>query len=123
MKKIIFGAMIISSFSLNAAEPLYESPKKDSLFYYRIGGGKPFTALPRLNVTTINLSLGVGITGLFCGKLDPKVTVKNALNRAKDGLDDMMVQLQNAATAAIANLPGYLLMKFNPDLYISPLSK
>jgi integrating conjugative element protein (TIGR03755 family) len=93
------------------------SPKYDSLFYYRIGGGRTFTSAPKLELTNLNLSLKGSITGLQCGKFDPKVTVSNTLNRVKDGVEDVYTQLESAAGAAIGALPGYILQSIDPGLY------
>mgnify|MGYP003384745250 FL=1 len=93
------------------------APKGDSMFYYKLGGGRVFRAVPRWEVTTINLSASASLTGLTCGNFDPKITVSNTLNSVKDGLEDMYNQMESAASAAISNLPGYILSKVNPNLY------
>ncbi len=93
------------------------SPKYDGLFYYRIGGGRTFTSAPKLQVTNIDLVFKASVTGLSCGKFDPRISLSNSLNRVKDGVEDAYVQLENAASAAISALPGYILQSIDPGLY------
>lgn len=113
--KVILLATTICISNVAISEEVY--PPGDSMFYYKMGGGRVFKAVPRWDVTTINLSLRASMTGLTCGDFDPKVTVSNTLNAVKDGLEDMYSQMEMAASAAIANLPGYILSKVNPNLY------
>lgn len=122
MKKSKIGICFLVLISLETmfiptVSAFDNSPTGDSMFYYKLGGGRVFRAVPRWEVTTINLSLSLTSTGLTCGNFDPKVTLSNTLNSVKDGLEDMYTQLESAASAAISNLPGYILSKVNPNLY------
>lgn len=112
MKKTAICLLLIST-TINAET----SPVGDSMFYYNIGGGRVFKAVPRWDVTTLSFGIKASLTGLSCGSFDPKVTVSNTLNNVKDGLEDMYSQVEAAASAAISNLPGYILSKVNPNLY------
>lgn len=117
-KSTILVVCISTTFLVSPTVSAFDnSPTGDSMFYYKLGGGRVFRAVPRWEVTTINLSLSATVTGLTCGNFDPKVTVSNTLNSVKDGLEDMYNQMENAASAAISNLPGYILSKVNPNLY------
>lgn len=111
---LVFSPVAIYSKSISAEEV---SPPGDSMFYYKIGGGRVFRAVPRWNITTIDLDFRASLTGLTCGGFDPQVSLRNSLNQVADGVDDMYNQLELAASAAIANLPGYILSKTNPNLY------
>lgn len=119
MKKI-FERLLVSaiffgcSMSVNA---LTETPKFDGLFYYQIGGAKPLSIPPAPILTSINLNFSISPTGLACGNFDPGVSIENFFDDLKDGADEMLVAMENVATAAIASLPGYLLQKANPGLY------
>lgn len=117
--KVVGVAAVLSTSLLLApqAKAVGESPSGDSMFYYKLGGGRVFRAVPRWEVTTINLSLSASITGLTCGNFDQSITISNTLNSVKDGFEDMYQQMENAASAAISNLPGYILSKINPNLY------
>ncbi|RBW47313.1 integrating conjugative element protein [Psychromonas sp. B3M02] len=124
MKKVIFKSMVLPVvlvFNLgsipNTVLASDTTPVADSLFYYKLGGGRAFRALPRWQVTSILLSYKTSTTGLTCGGFDPNITISNTLNSVKSGLEDSYTQMESAATAAIANLPGYVLSKVNPNLY------
>jgi len=122
LKTFIKGTAFVAFISVTtllspSTEAFDNAPSGDSMFYYKLGGGRVFRAVPRWEVTTINLSLSATVTGLTCGNFDPKITISNTLNNVKDGLEDMYNQLENAASAAISNLPGYILSKVNPNLY------
>ena len=114
--KIAFAtAMLISP--INVARSATAVSVFDGLFYYEIGGGTALTIPPAPILTTINLNFSISPTGLACGNFDPQVSLENFFDDLKDGADDAMIAMQNAASAAIAALPGYLLQKANPGLY------
>ncbi len=118
-KKIIactLALTLVVSPIINA-QTVTATSKFDSLFYYEIGGAQPLSIPPAPILTTINLNFSISPTGLACGKFDPQVAIENFFDDLKSGLDDMMIAMQNAASAAIASLPGYLLQKANPGLY------
>ena len=104
---------MLSAFTVAATN----SPKGDSYFYYELGGGEKITIPPGPITTTIHVSLLAQYSGLSCGKFDPVVSITNSLNNIQQGLDNALNQVEAAASAAIANLPGYILLKANPGLY------
>lgn len=119
MKKLLMVIFSIVTF-VNVQESYAQPtpvPVLDGLFYYEIGGAQPLSLPPAPILTTINLNFSISPTGLACGNFDPQVALENFFDDMKDGLDDMMIAMQNAASAAIAALPGYLLQKANPGLY------
>ena len=102
-----------------ACHPLMaaEAPSDDSLFYYKIGGGRDIAIPPSLNITTIDLSLSGQASALSCSGFDPMVAIESSLDNLRNGIDNAVNAIELAATAAIANLPGYILQKANPGLY------
>jgi integrating conjugative element protein (TIGR03755 family) len=54
---------------------------------------------------------------LTCGQFDPFVSVSNQLNGVTEGFQRMMSDVLDAATAAVAALPGLILQRANPGLY------
>ncbi len=102
-----------------ACHPLIaaEAPSDDSLFYYKIGGGRDIAIPPSLNITTIDLSLSGQASALSCSGFDPMVAIESSLDNLRNGVDNAVNAIELAATAAIANLPGYILQKANPGLY------
>lgn len=94
-----------------------EAPSDDSLFYYKIGGGRDIAISPHLNVTTIDFSFNAQGSALSCAGFDPMVAIESSLENIRDGVDNAINAVELAAAAAIANLPGYILQKANPGLY------
>ncbi len=94
-----------------------EGPAGDSLFYYKIGGGRDIAIPPSLNITTIDLSLNGQASALSCSGFDPMVAIDSSLDNIRNGVDNAVNAIEIAAAAAIANLPGYILQKANPGLY------
>jgi len=94
-----------------------DAPSDDSLFYYKIGGGRDIAIPPSLNITTIDLSLNGQTSALSCSGFDPMVTIESSLDNLRNGVDNAVNAIELAATVAIANLPGYILQKANHGLY------
>jgi integrating conjugative element protein (TIGR03755 family) len=113
IKLILLVFVVFSPF----ANSLTQVSKFDGLFYYEIGGANPISVPPAPIITSINLEFSISPTGIACGAFDPKLAIEAFFDDLKNGVDDMMVAMQNAATAAIAALPGYILQKANPGLY------
>ena len=108
-----FAALILT---LPVAAP--PSPPEDSLWYYEIGGAKPVSASanPRVQSSTIGGSAQLGL-GYSCLKFDPVTAVSDTLNQVKDGTENMLNAMTQAATGAIASLPAVILQRANPGLY------
>ena len=115
--KWTFVVLVCVITPIQSANSVTRTSKFDGLFYYEIGGASSLSIPPAPILTTINLNFSVSPTGLACGNFDPRISIENFFDDLKDGLDDMMIAMQNAASAAIAALPGYLLQKANPGLY------
>lgn len=111
--------IIILVVSFITCHPLIaaEAPSDDSLFYYKIGGGRDIAIPPSLNITSIDLSLSGQASALSCSGFDPMVAIESSLDNLRNGVDNAVNAIELAATAAIANLPGYILQKANPGLY------
>lgn len=95
-----------------------DAPTEDGLWYYEIGGAEPVSLPANPTVTTVTLggSVELGL-GYSCGAFDPVIAVENSLNNIKDGADNMMDAMTQAATSAIAALPALILQRANPGLY------
>ncbi|BFM18947.1 integrating conjugative element protein (plasmid) [Maricurvus nonylphenolicus] len=114
IKHLVIGFVLVFGIQFTHAEP---APSNDSLFYYKIGGGRDIAIPPSLNITTIDLSLNGSVSALSCSGFDPMVAIENSLDNIRNGVDNAVNALELAASAAIANLPGYILQKANPGLY------
>lgn len=119
MKKEFFVIALLSFFGVtNTSANAPSSPPEDGLWYYEIGGAKPVSAPANPSVTSVsvggNARLGLGYS---CMKLDPVTAVENTLNDVKDGVENMLNAMTQAATGAIASLPAIILQRANPGLY------
>ncbi|WP_411172003.1 integrating conjugative element protein [Klebsiella pneumoniae] len=85
--------------------------------YYQIGGGSVITpALTRRNTQLLNVRAGWS-ADLMCGNFDISTTVRNQLNGVTDGFQQLMGQVIENATAAVASLPAMIIQRANPQLY------
>lgn len=85
--------------------------------YYQIGGGVALTpAASRRNTSLINVGVGWR-SDLMCGNFDIDTTVKNQLNGVTDGFQDLMGEVIENATSAVASLPAMVIQRANPQLY------
>ena len=114
IQRCSIGLIFMLGAQIALAEP---APNDDSLFYYKIGGGRDIAIPPSLNITTIDLSLNASASALSCSGFDPLVAIESSLDNLRNGVDNAVNALELAASAAIANLPGYILQKANPGLY------
>jgi integrating conjugative element protein (TIGR03755 family) len=108
-------------FNTKSKDELLKNPiagiEKQSRLYYKIGGARPIST-PPVDYSEINvggdLKFGAGYS---CGKFDPTLSLQNFMNNLKDGADDAMNTMANAATSAIASLPALFLQRNSPDIY------
>lgn len=90
---------------------------RNSKLYYKIGGSRPLSAPPSHNA---DLKVGGKLkfgAGYSCGKFDPSASLQNFMNNLKNGVDDAMNTVSQAASSAVAGLPALLLSRNSPDLY------
>ncbi|MCF6256162.1 MAG: hypothetical protein L3K25_07650 [Gammaproteobacteria bacterium] len=121
MKLIIFITFLIMMGGMmtahSAPENASQIPANISSTYYLLGGGQIIPP-PGAGVTTFNISarFKVGL-GYSCGKFNFQNNIQQMVNQMLTQVRQLPGQLQTATTAAVAALPGYLLMKANPTLY------
>ncbi|MBC0030554.1 integrating conjugative element protein, partial [Escherichia coli] len=53
----------------------------------------------------------------MCGNFDLKTTVSNQLNGVTDGFKNLMGDVIQGATGAVASLPAMVIQRANPGLY------
>jgi len=112
-------ALLVLTFCFAATvQAQNDAPTEDGLWYYEIGGAEPVSLPANPTVTSVTLggSVELGL-GYSCGAFDPVIAVENSLNNIKDGADNMMDAMTQAATSAIAALPALILQRANPGLY------
>lgn len=85
--------------------------------YYTIGGGTVLSQPPsRSNLQRMGMSLGWN-SDLMCGNFDIKTTVGNQLNGVTSGFKNLMGDVIQGATGAVASLPAMAIQRANPGLY------
>lgn len=85
--------------------------------YYRIGGGAAISPPPTRR-NTFPLTAGVSWNSdLMCGNFDIDTTVRNQLNGVTDGFQQLMGEVIESATGAVASLPAMVIQRANPQLY------
>ncbi|HBC7438452.1 TPA: integrating conjugative element protein [Citrobacter koseri] len=89
----------------------------DDLLYYQIGGGEAVMP-PPVRRSPSPLSVGIGWNAdMMCGNFDIDTTVRNQLNGITDGFQQLMGNVIQSATGAVASLPAMIIQRANPQLY------
>nr|WP_244590423.1 integrating conjugative element protein [Xenorhabdus stockiae] len=89
----------------------------DTLFYTLGGGSVISEPASRSGSTTLGgLELGWR-SDLMCGNFDLKATVSNQLNGITAGFKNLMSDVIQGATGAVASLPAMIIQRANPGLY------
>ncbi|MCG8612241.1 MAG: integrating conjugative element protein [Pseudomonadales bacterium] len=99
------------------ADSLDHSPRLKGVMDYEIGGGYISDAPTRVHTIPI-LEMGIGWDlNMECGEFDPKISVSNQLNGITEGFRNMMDNIIQSATGAVASLPALAIQRANPGLY------
>lgn len=120
--KSALTAVLVSFFchSALAADSNYSVDQQGAIadaLYYQIGGGSVITpALTRRNTQLLNVRAGWN-ADLMCGNFDISTTVRNQLNGVTEGFQDLMGNVIQSATSAVASLPAMIIQRANPQLY------
>jgi len=85
--------------------------------FYKLGGGKAVPAPGSGRVTHHVTAHFKGGFGYSCGAFDFQDNLTQMINQIETQVREIPMQLQNAISAAVAGLPGYLMQKINPNLY------
>ena len=87
------------------------------VLFYKLGGGRVVPA-PGSGFVTHRVTARIkGGFGYSCGEFDFQNNVSEMINQIETRVREIPMQLQNAISAAVAGLPGYLMQKINPNLY------
>ncbi|MBD2804327.1 integrating conjugative element protein [Xenorhabdus sp. ZM] len=89
----------------------------DALFY-TLGGGSVISEPASRGGSTMLAGLELGWSSdLMCGNFDLKATVSNQLNGITAGFKNLMSDVVQGATGAVASLPAMIIQRANPGLY------
>ncbi|WP_313537568.1 integrating conjugative element protein [Pantoea sp.] len=85
--------------------------------YYTLGGGSVISQ-PATRSSMRKLGMDIGWSSdLMCGNFDLKTTVGNQLNGVTSGYKNLMSDVIQGATGAVASLPAMVIQRANPGLY------
>ena len=117
---VALGIMLSLMSTTTLANEYNVSAQGSTLYdkvFYQIGGGSaviPAAARKKAH----EYGFGIGWNGdLMCGNFDMKMTVKNQLNGITEGFKDLMSNIIESATGAVASLPAMIIQRANPQLY------
>ncbi|EHK90260.1 integrating conjugative element protein [Aggregatibacter actinomycetemcomitans] len=111
------GVMTISATSIADNYGAAQGTALYDKVFYQIGGGSAVMPSPSRK-RPHELSLGIGWNAnLMCGNFDIKTTVKNQLNGITEGFKDLMGNIIQSATGAVASMPAMIIQRANPQLY------
>ena len=119
MKKSLISTyiacVIAGSMLSTTASAANNSPRMNGVLDYEIGGGMVSTPTGSNTFATI----GIGIewkSNMSCGNFDPSISISNQLNGITEGFKNMMTDIVQNATSAVASLPMLVIMRANPSL-------
>ncbi|EMH6308442.1 TPA: integrating conjugative element protein, partial [Proteus mirabilis] len=115
-----FSARAAMDFSVGANDIGYGANVSGAVsdkLYYNLGGGTVLSQPPgRSNLQRLGMSMGWN-SDLMCGNFDIKTTVGNQLNGVTAGFKNLMSEVIQNATGAVASLPAMAIQRANPGLY------
>lgn len=88
----------------------------DDYVFYNIGGGRAVSMSKHNNMQSIKIGAGWN-SNLICGDMNLETTLQNQLNGVTNGFQQIMGNVINNATSAVASLPAMILQRADPALY------
>ncbi|MGR4868192.1 integrating conjugative element protein [Variovorax sp. LARHSF232] len=83
---------------------------------YSIGGGRAVSMGGAGNMQSIGVGAGWN-SNLICGNMSLTTTLKNQLNGITNGFQQIMGNVIQSATSAVASLPALIIQRADPGLY------
>ncbi|CAB5671225.1 integrating conjugative element protein, PFL_4711 family [Delftia tsuruhatensis] len=83
---------------------------------YSIGGGQAVSLGGAAGMQSIGVGVGWN-SNLICGDMSISTTVKNQLNGLTNGFQNIMGNVIQSATSAVASLPALIIQRADPGLY------
>ena len=88
----------------------------DDALLYTIGGGRAVSMSRTGNMASIGVGIGWN-ANLICGNMSLTKTLHNQLNGVTNGFQQIMSNVIQDATAAVAALPALIIQRADPGLY------
>ncbi|VFR55848.1 FIG01212208: hypothetical protein [plant metagenome] len=83
---------------------------------YSIGGGNAVSMGRAAGMQSIGVGVGWN-SNLVCGDMDISTTIQNQLNGLTNGFQNIMGNVIQSATSAVASLPALIIQRADPGLY------
>lgn len=116
IRNLITGFALAFSSTCGASSSEH-SPRLGGVNLFELGGGYVMDPPTQIDSVSI-LDMGAGWDlNMECGEFDPEITVGNQLNGVTDGFSNMMDNIIQSATSAVAALPALAIQRANPGLY------
>ncbi|EHD22935.1 MULTISPECIES: integrating conjugative element protein [Brenneria] len=113
----LFGVSLPQVNESNMGYGLNSSGAVSDKLFYSLGGGSVISQpATRSNMQRLGMNLGWS-SDLMCGNFDLKTTVGNQLNGVTSGFKNLMSEVIQGATGAVASLPAMIIQRANPGLY------
>lgn len=88
----------------------------DDYVLYNIGGGRAVSMSKLSNMQSISVGVGWN-SNLIYGDMSLQTTLQNQLNGVTNGFQQIMSNVIQSATSAVASLPALILQRADPGLY------
>ena len=88
----------------------------DDYMLYNIGGGRAVSMQKLSHMQSIKVGVGWN-SNLICGDMNLSTTLQNQLNGLTNGFQQIMGNVIQSATSAVASLPALILQRADPALY------
>ena len=89
---------------------------------YSIGGGRAVSMGGAGNMQSIGVGIGWN-SNLICGDMSITTTLQNQLNGITNGFQQIMSNVIQSATSAVASLPALIIQRADPGLPTSRYAK
>lgn len=83
---------------------------------YSIGGGNAVSMSGAAGMRSIGVGVGWN-SNLICGDMNISTTIQNQLNGLTNGFQNIMGNVIQSATSAVASLPALIIQRADPGLY------
>lgn len=111
-------ARLTLGISLAAAVSTTQAQTASDALYYDIGGAAPISVSAGRGHSPSALSMGAKWNlNATCGNFDMGASVSNQLNGITNGFQNLMGDVVQNATGAVASLPAMVIQRANPQLY------
>jgi len=88
----------------------------DDYVLYNVGGGRAVSMTRTPGMKSISVGMGWN-SNLICGDMSLSTTLQNQLNGITNGFQNIMSNIIQSATSAVASLPALIIQRANPALY------